>query len=83
MLAALIVLGRAGIEAKPLPSTALRLGPWILVGVCLVGALMNFLSPSPWERFLWAPLTLALAGLCLLVARSRGAPAPSPPHARP
>ena len=83
MLAALIVLGRAGIEAKPLPSTALRLGPWILVGVCLVGALMNFLSPSPLERFLWAPLTLALAGLCLLVARSRGAPAPSPPHDRP
>jgi hypothetical protein len=83
VLAALIVLGRAGFEAKPLPPTVLRLGPWILVCVCLIGALMNFLSPSAWERFLWAPFTLALAWLCLFVARTRGAPAASPPHDRP
>ena len=38
-----------------------------------VGALMNLASPSPWERFLWGPLALILAVLCLLVARSGSA----------
>lgn len=36
----------------------------------LIGALINLASPSRWERYLWAPLTLLLAGLCLLVART-------------
>lgn len=83
VLAALIVLGRGGFEVSPLPSAVLRWGTWILVAVSLVGALMNFASPSAWERFLWGPFALALAALCLLVARSRGAPAASPPHDRP
>ena len=36
----------------------------------LGGALMNFASSSPWERFLWGPLALVLAGLCFVLARS-------------
>jgi hypothetical protein len=72
--AALIVLGRAGVLATPLPSTFLQWGTWILVGVTLIGALMNLASPSPWERFLWAPFTLILAGLCLVVARTNPPP---------
>jgi hypothetical protein len=31
---------------------------------------MNFASRSPWERFLWGPVALILAALCLVVARS-------------
>ena len=46
------------------------MGTWILVGVLLVGALMNFASSSPWERFLWGPLALVLAVLCFVLARS-------------
>lgn len=49
------------------------MGTWILVGVLAVGALMNFASPSAWERFLWGPFTLILAVLCLLLARSGSA----------
>ena len=35
-----------------------------------LGALANFLSQSPWERFLLGPVTLVLAALCFVVARS-------------
>jgi hypothetical protein len=73
VLAALIVLGRAGFQVSPLPSAFYRWGTWILVGVLPLGALMNFASPSSWERFLWGAVALILAGLCLLVARSGAA----------
>jgi hypothetical protein len=68
-LAAAIVAGRAGIVVTPFAPAFLQRGTWVLVAVTLVGALMNFASPSPWERFMWAPATLALAGLCFLIAR--------------
>lgn len=73
VLAALIILGRAGFQVSPLPSAFARWGTWILVGVNFLGALMNFASHSNWERFLWAPVALILAVLCLVVALSRSA----------
>ena len=69
-LAALIVLGRAGFNITTLPLRFLSVGTWSLVGVLLVGASMNIASSSPWERYMWAPFTLMLAVLCLLVARN-------------
>ena len=74
-LAALIILERAGIQLSPLPAGLIRVGTWILIGVLTLGALLNFASHSNWERFLWGPFALILAGLCLLVARSAAAPA--------
>lgn len=68
MLAALIVLARGGHELSPVPGAAARWGTWALVGVMPLAALMNFASPSRWERFLWAPVALILAVLCLLLA---------------
>jgi len=55
------------------------MGNVILVGVLPLGALMNFASPSSWERLLWGPVALvlaalALAALCLVVARGGAAP---------
>lgn len=70
VLAALIVLGRVGFGVVPLPSAVYRWGAWVLVGLLLLGALMNFASRSPWERFGWGPFALLLAVLCFLVARS-------------
>ena len=70
LFAALIVLGRAEFEISPVSDAITRWGTWILVGVLLVGALMNFASSSPWERFLWGPLALVLAVLCFVLARS-------------
>jgi hypothetical protein len=74
VLAALTVLGRSGFSASPLPPAFVRWGTWILVGVLVLGALMNFASPSGWERFLWGPAALILAVLCLVVARSGATP---------
>jgi hypothetical protein len=70
VLAALIILGRAGFHVSPLPPAFDRWGTWILVGVNFLAALMNFASHSKWERFLWAPVALILAVLCLVVALS-------------
>jgi hypothetical protein len=74
VLAALIVLGRAGFQMSPLPSGFVRWGTWMLVGVLPLGAIMNFASTSSWERFLWGPVALILAGLCFVVARGGSAP---------
>jgi hypothetical protein len=57
VLAALIILGRAGSRVSPLPPAFARWGTWILFGVNLLAALMNFASHSSWERFFWAPVT--------------------------
>jgi len=70
LLAALIVLGRAGFKVVPLPAGVLRWGTWGLVGLLFVGAVMNIASSSGWERFGWAPVALILGVLCLIVARS-------------
>jgi hypothetical protein len=70
MLAALIVLRRAGYQLFPLPDTVTRWGTWVLAGLLPIGALMNFASSSPWERFLWGPLASFLAVLCFVLARS-------------
>jgi hypothetical protein len=69
ILAVMIVLGRAG-YTSPLPPGFVRWGMWILVGVLALGALMNFASPSSWERFIWGPVGVVLTVMCFLVARS-------------
>jgi hypothetical protein len=70
VLAALIVLARGGLPVIGLPSIAIEWGPWVLVGLSAVGAMVNFASTSPWERFGWGPLALTLAALCLVLAIS-------------
>jgi hypothetical protein len=71
-LAAGLVLRRAGFRVRGLAFSVARVGTWILVVLLALGALANFLSQSPWERFLLGPVSAVLAGLCLVVARSPG-----------
>jgi hypothetical protein len=68
LLAALIVLARGGMPVVPLPSVLVDWGTWALVGLSGLGAIVNFASSSPWERFGWGPLALILAALCLILA---------------
>jgi hypothetical protein len=70
VLAALVVLGRAGFDASPLSPEVARWGTWVLVVLLPLGAIMNFASSSRWERFLWGPVALLLAVCCLVLARS-------------
>lgn len=68
--AMVLVLERAGFSLVSLPAGVARWGTWVLVGLLVLGALMNLASPSPWERFLWGPVGIALAWLTLSLART-------------
>lgn len=72
-VAAVVILGRAGVLDVPLPQVLLDIGAWALVVLSGLGALVNFASSSPWERFGWGPLALALALLSLVVATNPSA----------
>jgi hypothetical protein len=71
IVAAFVVLGRAGSGVSPVPIGVARWGNWVLVGLLALGALMNFASSSRWERFLMSPIALLLSVLCLVVALGR------------
>jgi hypothetical protein len=43
---------------------------WIVVAVSLLSLIMNLVTPSRWERILWAPVALVLAISSLIVALS-------------
>lgn len=76
LFGAFVVLARGGKAVLPMPQAVAQAGTWILVGLLGVGALMNFASSSPWERFGWGPFTLIMCILCLVLARSRPTPLP-------
>jgi hypothetical protein len=68
LVAASIVLGHAGFDVPSLSEPVRRWAIWVVVGLLVVGTVMNAASPSRWERFIWAPVSLALALLTIVVA---------------
>ncbi len=70
LIAALIVLDRAVIAPVDLPDVVSFWGTWALVVLLPIGAVMNFASSSPYERFGWGPFALVAALLTLVVALS-------------
>lgn len=82
-VAAAVILVRAGFNVRFIPCAVAGVGSWVLVALLTLGALANFASQNPWKRFLLGPVTLLLAGLCLVVARSpEGALRPRPGSGR-
>jgi len=69
IFASAVVLGRAGIRLVPMSDAFVRRGTWVLFGVSVLAAVVNFASPSAWERFTWGPVSVVLAVLCFVVAR--------------
>jgi hypothetical protein len=67
-LGALLVLRRAGFSIRWISPGFARWGTWAFVIILTLAALVNFLSQSPWERFLLAPTAVLLATLSLIVA---------------
>jgi hypothetical protein len=65
-----IILARAGLAMTQIPDAIAYWGTWVLVALLLVGAVVNFASSSPYERFGWAPFALVMALLTLVVALS-------------
>jgi hypothetical protein len=68
LLAALVVLSRAGYDWSPIPRGLARWGTWLLCGMLVIGTLMNLASRSRLERLVQTPVAAALSILCLLVA---------------
>lgn len=62
-------LARGGRPLVALPEAVSRRGTWVLVGFLGLGAMLNFASSSPWERFGWGPFTIVLFILGVLLAR--------------
>ncbi|MGH2712059.1 MAG: hypothetical protein ACRDH9_12765 [Actinomycetota bacterium] len=70
ILAALVVLARAGQDWSPIPLSVSRWGTWVLFGMLVLGTLMNLASRSKLERLVQTPSAAILALLTFLVARS-------------
>ena len=70
VLAAMIVLGRAGYWGGRLPAAIFRYGTWVLVVAMVLSALANFASPTTGERFFLGPSALLLACLCFVTTRA-------------
>jgi hypothetical protein len=68
LVAALVVLARAGYDWSPVPLGVARWGTWVLFALLAVGTLMNLASRSRVERLIQTPVAAALSILCLLVA---------------
>ena len=67
--AALIVLCRAGSMWRARRKAVLfRWGAWFLAIAMAMGSVSNLASQSRWENFVFGPLALAMAALCLVVA---------------
>lgn len=64
---ALVVLDRAGL-IDVFPDAVSAIGTWVLVAYFALGILLNGASRSKPERYTFAPVSLVLAVLCLLVA---------------
>jgi hypothetical protein len=70
--AAVVVLGRGGLLGKGRAlARPYRWGTWVVAAGAALGSLANFASQSRYENVIFGPLALALALLCVAVARSR------------
>jgi hypothetical protein len=64
-----VVAARCGL-ALPRWRAASRRLVWAVVALMAVAAVLNAITPSPWERALWLPV--ALVQLACVVAVARG-----------
>ncbi|WP_109019849.1 hypothetical protein [Leptospira kobayashii] len=62
-----IVFTRAGIVFPDWNSFSAKI-IWIVVGFFSIGVVLNLITPSKWERILWAPVCLILLICSVLIA---------------
>ena len=69
VLIALVVLTRAGLMLSEYFEFS-KLAIWFVVAFCVVGTILNTITPSKKEKMLWAPVTVALLVCSFVVATS-------------
>ncbi|WP_104136722.1 hypothetical protein [Cryobacterium sp. Y62] len=65
---ALLVLERVALTSLIPTATFIGVAAWVLTGYFTLGVIMNGISRSKPERLVMTPVSLVLAGLCLVVA---------------
>jgi len=65
-----VIRSRAGLMGTVPPSTAVRVGAWVMTAYLALNTLGNFVSVSPVEKLLFGPLTILLTAACVIVAAS-------------
>ncbi len=68
LLSGAVVAARAGL-ALPSWRAASRKLVWAVVALMAVGAVLNAITPSHWERALWLPVVLVQLACVVVVAR--------------
>jgi hypothetical protein len=63
-----VVLARAGFLGAASKSSPARIGIWVLAAIFVLSTVANAASRSRWERFLMAPIGLALTACCVGLA---------------
>ena len=61
------VSARAGLVRRRLKTSAKTI--WVVIGYSALGAFMNTITPSFWERVIWLPVTLGLLACSFVVAK--------------
>ncbi|MFZ2999852.1 MAG: hypothetical protein WA071_05965 [Undibacterium umbellatum] len=69
VLIGVIIFTRAGIILSAYLDWS-RMAIWGVVAYSLVGSILNLITPSKWERRIWAPVVLALLACSSVVALS-------------
>ena len=64
---AIIVLSHAGVAFPNLSDFSQTL-IWVAVGISGISLVMNLITPSKWERIIWAPIALLMTASSLIVA---------------
>ncbi len=67
VLMAAVVASRAGL-ALPEWGEVSRVAVWVVAGLMAVAVVLNVITPSKWERRIWAPVALGLVASSLVVA---------------
>ena len=63
-----VVAARAGLAFTRWRRGAQR-AIWLVVGYCIIGVVLNAITPSAPERALWLPVTVVLGVCAVIVAR--------------
>jgi hypothetical protein len=66
-LMAVVVFVRAGMLLPDLLEAS-RIAVWAVVGLSAVAVVLNLITPSRWERRLWAPVAILMLATSLRVA---------------
>ncbi|MEJ2413383.1 MAG: hypothetical protein P8Y34_10395 [Anaerolineales bacterium] len=78
-LGAILVLGgfayvlarRSSILGTEPPSLLLRVVSWLITAYLFLISVISYLSPNPWEKWFFGPLTFILAAISLVISAAR------------